>query len=513
MTLIEPAADDCLAIGQIETRCHLFGRAADAIAVERRLDAVARESLPDALAAAVASIAASHASRDVVIRIDRLELDLQITREQLETPLLPRIWAARIGTALAAAIARGESAPRGIARFAGHGAFVTAYLEHRFGVARHPDFAFPDFAALVHVPPEAAAAELLAARPAFLPAVARGAAGARDPAWLARRLGPTASARILDAAMPEGIVADAATVTLVRALITFAPPGWRALPGAAAALALVLGLLDAPAPGEPPVLAAIAPVARAIAAVARLATVAPAMLDLLAGGAADAIALLPLTADERREAAIARALFAGPGGGVVVRAIHAALGTDPAGATEAVPAGATDRIALAPPLLDSPFAGFALLLPTLRALEIDAVLSPAQARALIHAVLAAPDRQLPHVEALADLLLPFPIEPEPVLAQWPRARAEDAASATIEAWADHLLAQFAERLPGMRGSTPGYLRRQFLHVSGTLLLEPDRLDVRLVRPPLAIVLTIGALVGDLGALPWRRDRSLRILMP
>jgi hypothetical protein len=50
-------------------------------------------------------------------------------------------------------------------------------------------------------------------------------------------------------------------------------------------------------------------------------------------------------------------------------------------------------------------------------------------------------------------------------------------------------------------------------VSGTLELEPERLIVRLMRPPLAIVLTIAGMTGEQGPLPWRRERRLLILMP
>lgn len=503
------AARDRLTLGSVEAHCQFLGPAADGYAVERRLDRVAREALPDALAAEAAQAIGAEGG---VIRIDRIELDLVLSREMFESSALPRLWAGRIGAALAAALVRGERA--GVVWFASHAEFAAAYLEHRFGVARHPDFAFADFAALAHVTPAEAAAELLAARPDYLAALARSGAGRTDPAWLARRLGAEASARILDSVAPKPVAADAGTISLIRLLVERAPPGWRALPAAAAALALVFGFL-AEVEEETTPLAAIVPLARAVAAVAHLVSAAPELIELLeAGDDAATVELLPLSAAERREAEFARRLFAGSRGARAAAAVHAALQTPLAVRPRVSKQGrreAKDRGAAPKPRLDSPFAGFALLLPVLRNLALDTLLSPAQAHALILAVLDAPDRLASHAEALADLLLPLPVEPD--FAPWPPAIAEDPASVNAEAWTARLLDGFADRLPGLRGSTAPYLRRQFLHVDGTLELEPERLTARLVRPPLAIVLTIAGMTGEQGPLPWRRERGLRILMP
>jgi hypothetical protein len=505
----EPARDR-LTLGSVEARCQFVGPAADGYAAERRLDRIAREALPDALAAAVAQ---RLGPRDGVIRIDRIELDLMLSREMFESSALPRLWADRIGSALATALARSEGA--NIVHFASHAEFAAAYLEHRFGVAGHPPFAFDDFAPLSHVTPEAAAVELLAARPDILAALARRGGGRGDPAWLARHLGTEPSARILDRAGPSAAAAGAAALALVRRLIAHAPPGWRALPGAAAALALLLGGLAEPAPDEGAALAALVPLARAVAAVAHLASAVPELLELIeAEDSAGALEFLALSPAQRRETGFARSLFAGRAGKRVAAAVHAGLGTRRGAEPEpSTPGGrrAKRRDAAPQPKLDSPFAGFALLLPTLRGLAIDTLLSPGQARALIIAALDPPDRMAPHAEALADLLLPLPIEPE--LPLWPRAAPGDPASAGVEAWAARLLDAFAHRLPGLRGSSGLYLRRQFLQVSGTLELEPERLTVRLMRPPLAIVLTIAGMTGEQGPLPWRRERGLRILMP
>jgi hypothetical protein len=506
---VSEAARDRLTLGSVEARCRYVGSVPDGHAAERRLDRIAREALPDALAAAVEQ---RLGPRDGVIRIDRIEVDLTMTREMFESSALARLWADRIGSILAATLQRPDQA--NVVHFASHADFAAAYLEHRFGVARHASFAFGDFAPLAHVAPETAAVELLAARPEILAALARSGAGGRDPAWLARRLGAAPSASFLDRIGPSPAVADASALRLVRRLIAHAPPGWRSLPGAASGLALLLGTLAQPSLDEGGTPLALAPLARAVAAVAHLASAAPGLLDLLEAEDSDALEFLALSPSQRREAVFARSLFAGRAGSRVAAAVHAGLGTRRRAERETSASGgrrASDRAAAAEPKLDSPFAGFVLLLPTLRRLEIDALLSPGQARALIVAILDPPDRLAGDAEALADLLLPLPVEPEP--APWPRAFGDEPASACATAWANRLLGAFADRLPGLRGSSAPYLRRQFLQVGGTLQLEPQRLTARLIRPPLAIVLTIAGMTGEQGPLPWRRRRGLAILMP
>jgi hypothetical protein len=506
--VIEPARDR-LTLGSVEARCQFVGPAADGYAAERRLDRVARELLPDAIAAAVGQ---RLGPSEGIVRIDRIELDLTVTREMFESPALARLWAERIGSALAAALDRPDQG--NIACFASHSDFAAAYLEHRFGVARHASFAFGDFAPLAHVSPETAAVELLAARPEILAALARSGAGLRDPAWLARRLGAAAAASILDRVGASSAVADSAAVRQVRRLIANAPPGWRSLPGAASALALLLGSLAEPRADEAPTPAVLAPLARAVAAVAHLGSVAPGLLDLLEADDNEAVEVLASSSTQRREVAFARSLFAGRAGRRVAAAIHSGLGTRRKTQRATPPPDglrAKRRSAAGEPRLDSPFAGFALLLPILRRLEIDTLLSPGQARALILYALDPPDRMAGHAEALADLVVPLPVEPDPPL--WPRAVADDPESACASAWASLLLGTFADRLPGLRGSSAPYLRSQFLETGGTLELGPERLTARLVRPALAIVLTIAGMTGEQGPLPWRRRHGLTILMP
>jgi hypothetical protein len=504
-------APDRLTLGAVEARCQFIGAAADALPVRSRLERVSRDDLPQAIAEAIRG---RFGGEGEVVRIDRIELDLVLTREAFESGAMPRLWGERIAAAVAAALARADGP--GIVRFPGDAEYVAAYLERRFEVVPHPAFAFAEFAALDHVSPSWAAAELLAARPAYLPALARWSFGARDPAWLARRIEGSHCTRILDALAPDPAAPGATAVSLVRRLLAAAPPGWRALRPPAAALALVLSAM-AKVPGSEagPVLARCAPVARALAAFAQIVDTAPGLLDVLGRAEKDEnLEILPFAGIGRIEAGFAHRFFSGRAGHRLAAVVAAILGPmQPDVTSPDHPRAAKGKPApRAKPLrLESPFAGLALLLPTIRMLSLDLRLTPGQARAVLHRALDSPARMERHAEALADLLLPFPVEPDPP--PWPAVRADETAAGSAEDWAAHLLAAFADRLPGLKGSSPAYLQRQFLHVGGALELEPGWLTVRLVRPPLAIVLTIAGLVGELGALPWRPAHRLRVLMP
>lgn len=512
---ISGAGRHTLTLDVVEARCQLVGSAADAPAVERRLERVSREDLAQAIGDAVRGPLGGDDAE--VVRIDRITLDLVLTREAFETSELARLWGQRISAAVAAALAR--PGHPGVARFPGHAEYIAAYVEHRFGVGRHPRHAFAEFGPLEHVSPSEAAAELLAARPGYLPALARWGAGAGDPAWLARRLDTSPCERLLDALAPTPGPPDAAMATLVRRLVATAPPGWRALPAPAAALALVLGGLGDDPRGAPgPSLDRRVAVARAVAAVAQVADIASDLVGQLGqdGTAPGGWPQASTSAGLRREVASSRALLAGPDGrrlaAVIVDAVgHARPVTlEPAPGRRPTP-GRRGRPQ--PSRLDSPFAGFVLVLPVLRGLALDTLLSPGQARALVAEVIAAPAPMANQVEVLCDVLLPFPVEAEPP--PWPAADADapdDQRRTGPGPWAARLLDAFTERLPGLGGSSAPYVRRQFLHLGGTLELEPRLMTVHLARPPLAIVLTIGGLVGDLGPLSWRRDHSLRVVL-
>lgn len=499
-------ARDRIVLGRIETAARLLGRASDSGPVERRIDEVARNALPAALAEALAR---RLGAGDAVIRIAAIELDLTVPRDVLDSGEFAGRWAARLGETIAARL-RGPDAP-GLARFASHGELAAAYVEHRFAVAPHPAFAFAEFDALSHVTPAAAAIELLGARAAFLPALARLGARRGQPAWLAERLGTADAAALLDRlfAHDNAAVAEEAGADTVDAMLAAAPAAWRGLDPPRAALALALARFAAAgAPPDDPV-GTIA-LARILAAIAALAGHAP---DFVAGvvtgapvAAADLAALPPAVG---RELAFTLPLATSVGGRRLLDLAATALrGRSAPTDAAAKPGAPRRRTAPDPARLASPFAGSVLLLPALVSLRPALPLTPGQLRALLIAAVAPAPELEPAAAALADFLVPEP-DRAPASA-WPPLPAGIDDPPSAETHAARLLAAFAARLPGLEASSAHYLRRQFLHIRGTLTLTDKLLDARIARPPLAIVLTMAGLVGDRGALPWLGDRRLRI---
>jgi hypothetical protein len=75
------------------------------------------------------------------------------------------------------------------------------------------------------------------------------------------------------------------------------------------------------------------------------------------------------------------------------------------------------------------------------------------------------------------------------------------ASACVAA-ADQVLAAFARRLPGFAGSSPEYLRRNFLSCTATAVFAPDAIRATLSRPPLHLVLSLAGMTRARFDLPW-----------
>lgn len=497
-----------MTLRRIETQCALVGHAIDEPAVRSRLDHVARIGLPDALRAALGE---AFERLDGVYRVDRIELDLVLTRTQLDGAALPRLWAERIGRALAARVHRRDDPA--VAWFASHADLAAAYLEHRFGQARHPVFAFADFGALDLLDRTQAATTLLSARPAYLSAMARRGASCGSPVWLARMLPPADCARLMEAIGGTVPVAPEAAIAVARDMLASAPGEWRGLAPACGALALLLGRA-ATLQANSALPDGLAPIAKLIVAIAQIAMRRPRFWKN-----DDALSLADdhagLAGIDRSTVERLAAMLADRGGRQVVTTIGAALAPERwVGETNGPAAQSSRRSAkaVANPRLDSQFAGIALMLATVRAIGVDARLPIGHAHALIEALIEAPEAEAPAARLLACFLLPPPPPSSDALPPWPRVRPDDSATADAEAWAEAVFAAFAERLPGLAGSSPAYLRRQFLRCDGTLSLTKHRLTVDLARPPLAIVLTMAMMTGEQGSLPWQPDRRLRITL-
>jgi hypothetical protein len=168
--------------------------------------------------------------------------------------------------------------------------------------------------------------------------------------------------------------------------------------------------------------------------------------------------------------------------------------------------------------IGSPAAGIALALPVIRDLGLWRGLSAEALRALLGALAAEPvDAPDPLLDALAphDPAAPaaFPALPEGALDRLDGAEAAAVGAADgAEAWARLVAARFAERLPGLRGSSLGYLQGQFLRRPGAAELGAERVAVSLRPVPLAIVLTMAGAVGARGPIPWLGGRALAIAL-
>ena len=69
---------------------------------------------------------------------------------------------------------------------------------------------------------------------------------------------------------------------------------------------------------------------------------------------------------------------------------------------------------------------------------------------------------------------------------------------------------FVAMLPGFEGSSPGYLRRQFIARPGRLVVAADRMTLLLAPLPLGVLLRHAGLHGWTGRLTQARDVLLRI---
>jgi hypothetical protein len=497
---------DQMVLGQVSTQARLYGRAVDQLAVERRLDEVAHGALPAVLGAALGRELGGH---EGVVRIDSIDIAFAIDRRALDGGELAARWAARLGTAIAERLRRPDGG--GVARFASYGHFVAAYLEHRFAVALHPRFAFADFAPLEHLTPADAAIELLGARPAYLAELARQGQRHGRAAWLAERLDDARAEALLERVFASTRPV-APGVAALRTLMADAPAAWRLHAPARAALALALSRLAAADRTDDEAVPATLALARLVTAFDLVARERPeALAPIAAGKAAVLAALGAASAALQRERAFLDMLLADGGWRKLAATVAAAMAPVPVQEDAEPgerPSAAKKPRTPAPLVLHSPFAGVALALPVLRSLGLADRLHPDQFRALLTAMIAPDTASEDPAAMLAAFLVPRH-DPHPA-PPWPALPDDDAAERSAESWAAFVLQAFAARLSGLQGSTPAYLRRQFLHGRGELVMEDKALVVRLARPALAIVLTMAGMVGDQGALPWLGDRRLRI---
>jgi len=134
--------------------------------------------------------------------------------------------------------------------------------------------------------------------------------------------------------------------------------------------------------------------------------------------------------------------------------------------------------------------GFANLLPRLRTLVLDCF------RQNLSELIAAQgliDPISPHEFALQPLSLELPPE----------------ISSVIEFTAACLLHAWARWLPGLSGSSVGFLLDKFISRTGALYLYADRIDVTLSPGPLDAILKMAGYLSDSPTIPWLGNRFVR----
>ena len=505
-----------LSIGHLETRCTALAGPAAAARMGAALDRALGGALPRALTRAAEPVLEG---LDGVVRIRRLALRLDLG-DRLEEGGIAAGLAARIAAALRAALARGGGEVR---VWPDHAAYLASYLMRRLGLAPGPDWPFAELAKLDHLPAERAAAELIRARPEILRPLGREAA---------RRGAPEAAV----AGWPE-----AAQAELVLALLRSPrdPAEGAALLAALRALAPVLPF-SAPIAGGQALAAAVLPLAlralaRASAPVACRAVVVAAAA-LLGGKAvgrreprqAGARERLPVTPPDRHAAALAEAL-------ALVRREprrRAALdellarqegATARAAATIETGRGAQRKEQRSPTeraSLRTPFAGLGLLWPAAIATGAAETLCCTALAQAVWQTLDAADWDAAAEDPALALLFPVdpraidlaraqPAPPERLIERLdPAARAVCAAAPAGFGWSALMLGDLASRLRGLRGSTPGWLRLQFLRRPGSVERGEDAVTVRLDPVPLGVVLRMAGFHGPQVRLPQPGARRL-----
>lgn len=495
-----------LAIERFETHLALVGLREDAARLEQEVGRAVRDLLPAAIGRMLAPLLGERAG---VLRINRIAVALRLGRGDAAPAQLADRLAREIALAVAdrAAEAGATVEGEGLAFWPDHISFAAAYLAHRLRLAPGPDWAFAEFHALRELAPHEAAVELIAARPAILAALARRLGVGAAPALAARLPEATAAGlvrRLLDG-VTGGVADDAAGLA---AMVAAVPAGAAAMPGRAAIEVAATACGDGVAAEDEAV--------RLIVQQARLAVA----LAVLRAAVLRIWGREPVAADLTADAAVH---LPDPARGLLREAVLPVAGTTQArdaliraavgmprrdAAPVAAQSNKSTPAAVPARVITSRLAGIGLLLPTLLAFRLPALLSPAALHWLLVAAAdprdAAAARQDPLLAALAPFdprdEVAFPPLPDALRSLVPTPWREELGEGAA-AWAAGVMHGFAADLRGLEGSSPAYLRRQFLMRPGALHVESDRLALVLDPLPLGIMLRLSGPHGWSGALP------------
>lgn len=500
-------------IGALETLCHVTGPKARREDIRRAVDLSCRESLPRALKTDLDHALAGHSG---VIRIRRLDVNWH-SFDPLAANLASEISAEiarRLRAALAVAeghIGTGHRSGIDLRHWPDHAAFMADFVLFRLGLTADDPWPYRDFAALDTLSGPEAAFEILTARPETLRALAHHKdADALVPRLIAALL-PAQQARL---------IRRLSTATSAESLKTV----WHALPaplkvsltktmhaeGRAEAriLARLLSILarasTRPENANIPALCAL------VQTIEDLKTIAAATAFKNIGSWTAFLTDLSRSAALSAEQAVALSRLTPcaetQDGEALLNTLTDALSVRPddlsGTASKATKTNTTGPI-------QSGYAGLALLVPSFLALGGAALTGAERASALLACLPEDNQRQAAR-DSGVDLLLPYDPQTKPRAAtDWPLPSGEKGTDQDPAArWAKAILADFADHLPGLSGSSPGYLAMQFLARPGQIERTKIALHVTLSPLPLSIVLTMGGHFGARGALPWHENRAL-----
>ena len=523
-----------LTIARADTTYHLPGAAIRRDRLARRLDRVASGRLASVLSEALAGLGASS---QAVYRIRRLDIDLWLDAGRLEDPAAAATWGRLIARTLAHMIVHGG--PDVIRAWPDRIAYLASFLGDLAVGPATGRWEYEEFAPLEGVRTGRAAALILGAEPERVSGVFRALAGAGKLDPLIRRFDAD-DVRVL---WVEGLSLPTDPIGPGPAEDVFVLPALRYL-------VLETGGTDARARNALRTLAAVtrqtggpitakaAHLSLQVSWLTALQHAVPfeALWRALADGeigTADALApvLSTVTGDLQPAVALLRSMLADTEGRQRLARILSALtgAPDPADGKGARTT-AKPRTVVKLDRCTSEFAGLALLLPSARAMRLDERIGTAgllqlfegfagPARAALargdpgpawFAGVAAADRA-----RARQVSVDWPTAAEFGLADTPERLARDAeyfGDVPSAAVARRLLDAFARNLRGMDGTSAAYLARQFVVLPGEIIRTDTRIEARLDRCPLAVLLRMAARFGEAGPLPWLGDRSLIVRM-
>ena len=96
---------------------------------------------------------------------------------------------------------------------------------------------------------------------------------------------------------------------------------------------------------------------------------------------------------------------------------------------------------------------------------------------------------------------------------WPEARLPHHLDAGCSLIANSIIRHFARRLVGFHSSSPEHLYQNFLAGTGALVVSADRLEVKLPRSPLVMVLQLSGVANQTYAMPWLNGRNICLHLP